>query len=105
MDYKSCFDSLWADEVTNDLFEAGVTDEKLALIHKINEIDHIRVITPVGLSDVNTVENIVCQGDPWGSTEWMVDGFGRDSLNPELEPFKYKKMIPVLGMVDDVLTV
>ena len=37
----------------------------------------------------------------------QVDGIGRDSLNAELEPFKYKNKveIPVLGMVDNILTV
>ena len=34
LDYMSCFDSLWADEVMNDLYEAGVSDDKLALIKK-----------------------------------------------------------------------
>ena len=37
----------------------------------------------------------------------MIDGFGKESLKPELEPFKYKNKvsIPVLGMVDDTLGV
>ena len=63
LDYMSCFDSLWADEVMNDLYEAGVSDDKLALIKKINETNHIRVKT-AGFSSVKTVSNIVCQGDP-----------------------------------------
>ena len=33
MDYSCCFDSLWQDEITNELFEAGVNDDKLALLH------------------------------------------------------------------------
>ena len=41
VDYMSCFDTLWADEVMKDLYEAGVTDDKLALIKKINETNHI----------------------------------------------------------------
>ena len=32
MDFKLCFDSMWYEEVTNDLFEAGVNDDKLALL-------------------------------------------------------------------------
>ena len=57
----------------------------------------------------DTVENVVCQGDPWGSTECgvMVDGFGKDSLNPNLEPGRYKDTVevPLLGIVDDILIV
>ena len=63
LDYSCCFDSLWQDEVTNELFDAGVNNDKLALLHKINETNHIRVKTPAGLSSVKTVSNIVCQGD------------------------------------------
>ena len=109
MDFKSCFDSLWELEMINDLFEAGVTDDKLVVIHKLNETNHIRVKTPAGLSSVKTVENVVGQGDPWGTTECgvMVDGFGRDSLKEELEPYMYKGTVPVplLGMVDDIFII
>ena len=93
MDYSCCFDSLWQDEVTNELFEAGVDDDKLALFHKINEINHIRVKTSAGLSDAKTVKNIICQGDPWGSIECgvIIDGFGTQSLNPQLEPSQYRQ--------------
>ena len=31
VDYKNCFDSLWQDDITNELFDAGVQDDKLAL--------------------------------------------------------------------------
>ena len=36
-----------------------------------------------------------------------VDGFGKESLNPELQPYHYKGKVPVplLGMVDDILAV
>ena len=58
---------------------------------------------------MKTVRNIVCQGDPWGSMECegTVDGFGKESLNPELKPYHYKGKVPVplLGMVDDILAV
>ena len=36
-DYMLCFDSMWFEEVTNELIEAGIKDDKLALIAKINE--------------------------------------------------------------------
>ena len=109
VDYKNCFDSLWQDEITNEPFDAGVQDDKLALLHKINETNNLRVKTPAGISDVRTVKNNICQGDPWGSIQCgvMVDGFGKDSLAAELEPYKYKGKVPVplLGMVDDILSI
>ena len=45
MEYMSCFDSLWADEVVNDLYKAGVTDDKLSFLHKLNKTHHIKVKT------------------------------------------------------------
>ena len=32
MDYRQCFDSMWLKECINDLYNAGVTDDSLALI-------------------------------------------------------------------------
>ena len=55
------------------------------------------------------MKKIICQGDPWGSKECslIVDCFGKDSLNTDLEPYKYKDQIPMplLGMVDDVFVI
>ena len=44
LDYQSCFDSLWQDKVTSELFDAVVTDDKLALLHRINERRGIRSV-------------------------------------------------------------
>ena len=30
-DCEQCFDSMWQDEVTNNLYEAGITNDKLSL--------------------------------------------------------------------------
>ena len=109
LDYKSCFDSMWLDEVTNDLYEAGVNDDKLVVLYKLNETNEVAVKTPVGLSKRQQIRKIICQGDPWGPIECslMVDNFGKESLKPELEPYKYKDKveIPALGMIDDILLI
>ena len=102
LDYSLCFDSMWFEVVSNELYEAGLKDDKLALIAKINESNDIAIQTPVGLSRRENVKKIICQGDPWGSIECslMVDGFGKESLNPELQPYQYKNKVPMplLGM-------
>ena len=109
LDFSLCFDSMWFEEVTNDLYEAGIRDEKLALIAKINESNELAIQTAVGLTRRENIERIICQGDPWGSIECslMVDGFGKDSLDSDLQPYKYKGQvsIPLLGMVDDVFII
>ena len=109
LDYQSCFDSMWLEEVVNDLFLAGLNDDKLSVLYKINETNQIAVKTPMGLSERKEVKKIICQGDPWGPTECslMIDGFGKESLKPNLEPYEYKEKvaIPLLGMMDDVLLI
>ena len=106
LDYSLCFDSMWYEEVTNELYEAGIKDEKLALIPKINELNDLAIQTPLGLTRRENMTRIICQGDPWGSIEWslMVDGFVKASLSPELQPYKHKSEVPIslLGMVDNV---
>ena len=36
LDYRQCFDSMWLSESVNDLWEAGIKDNNLALIYKMN---------------------------------------------------------------------
>ena len=109
LDYRLCFDSMWFEEVGNDLYSAGFKDDKLALLMKLNEVNEIALQTPSGLSKRTTVKNIICQGDCWGCLECslMIDNFGKDSLKPELEPYKYKNKVPIplLGMVDDTFLI
>ena len=37
LDYKQCFDSMWMEECVNDLWEAGIQDDHLALIYEVNK--------------------------------------------------------------------
>ena len=76
----------------NDVYEAGVKDDKLALLYEINKTNNIAVKTPCGLSERKTVKNIICQGDSWGSLECalQVNSIGKESLRAGLEPYKYK---------------
>ena len=64
LDYSLCFDSMWFEEVTNELYEAGIQDDKLALIAKINESNDIAIQTAVGLTKRENIKRIFCQGDP-----------------------------------------
>ena len=108
-DCRQCFDSLWQEEVINDIYEAGVTSDKLALLYEINKTNYLAVKTQFGLTERSKVEKIICQGDPWGPIQFSVqiNGIGRESLEEDLKPFKYKNKveIPALGMIDDILTI
>ena len=37
LDYRQCFDGMWLNECINDLFEACIDDDSLALIYEANK--------------------------------------------------------------------
>ena len=44
MDYKQCFDAMWLEETINDMFEAGLVDDNLNLIYKMNEKNKVEKV-------------------------------------------------------------
>ena len=105
-DLTKCFDGLWLEECCNNLFEAGVIDDKLALIYEGNTVNKVAVKTPGGLSERRTVKRIVTQGGVTGPICCAVqtDKMGKDSLNNNKHLYMYKGQvgIPTLAMVDDI---
>ena len=43
LDYKQMFDSEWLSECLNDVYETGVTDDKLALLYEANRENFVAV--------------------------------------------------------------
>ena len=68
----SFFDSMWQEEVINNIFEAGVEDNKLALLHEINKTSYLAVKIQHGLTERKQTNRVICQGDPWGPMECSV---------------------------------
>ena len=62
-DYKQCFDGLWLQECLNDFYEAGLRDDKFALLYDVNRSVNIAVKTPVGITTRNSIYNVITQGD------------------------------------------
>ena len=56
---------MWQSEVSNDIFEAGVKDDKLALLEEINKTNYLSVKTFLGLPERKEINKVICQGDPW----------------------------------------
>ena len=109
MDYKQCFDSMWLKETMNDLYEAGIKDDHLAILYEANKEVKIAVKTPNGLTDRVKVEEIILQGDVFGPLECSVtvDSFGKECLLQDKHLYYYKDEVPVpiLTMVDDALAI
>ena len=60
-DYKQCFDSLWLKECMNDLYSAGMNDDKFALLYNANTKVDIAIKTPVGKTERQSIKNIIAQ--------------------------------------------
>ena len=108
-DYKQCFDSLWMQECLSDLYNSGVTDDKLSLLYNINNHVKIAVKTPAGRTNREDIYNVITQGDVFGPILCtnLVDTFGRECLKDGKHTYSYRGEvdIPPLGMIDDLLCV
>ena len=79
-DAEKCFDSLWAQECINDIWDAGCRDYKLSLLHLENQIAQVVVKTPGWNSEPNTIKSIIMQGGVMGS---ILKGVPAKTRSPE----------------------
>ena len=109
LDYRQCFDGMWLDECVNDLYEAGITDDSLALIYEANKNNQVAIKTPCGITDRVSVQKIVLQGEVFGPLQCsvQVDSFGKECLKENKHLYSYRGGVgvPPLAMVDDLLAV
>ena len=108
-DYKQCFDSLWLKECMNDVYEAGLNNDKFALLYNVNSTVNIAVKTPIGRTSRQNIRNSIIQGDVFGAIlcSKQVDTFGQECLIKSDYTYSYRGEvdIPPLSMVDDLLTI
>ena len=108
-DVVKCFDSLWAQECINDLWDAGCRDDKLKLLALGCENASVAVRTPGGMTSRQNIPNIIMQGTVNAGlccTSTM-DKLARSVYKDKSLVYKYKGVtdVPPLEMVDDVLTI
>ena len=100
---------MWLEEVTNDLYEAGIKNRNLALIYEANKTNQVAVQTPHGLTDRIQLDRIVMQGETLAPLECsvQVDTFGKECLqqNKLLYFYRGKVGIPPLALMDDVASI
>ena len=109
-DIAKCFDKMWYSETANDLYKAGVIDDKFILIANSNKECRVAIKTPWGgLTDRVTLTELEMQGTVLANIKCSVqiDSLGQDCIRENKGIFKYKNCIsiPPLSMVDDVITV
>ena len=108
-DAEKCFDSLWLDECVNDIYEAGLQNDKLNLLYIMNTTAQLAVKTPSGMTERVSISKVVMQGTVWGSLfcTATMDKLGRLKYdNPEML-YKYKGQVgvPAMEMVDDIIDI
>ena len=107
-DYSQMFDSIDLKQALSDLYDAGVQDDTLVLLHEANKDIHMAVKTPTGLTKRQIIKNCVLQGDTWGSilASNQVDSIGKECVEAG-HTYLYKDRLPIgfLGLVDDIIGV
>ena len=58
-DYQQMFDSIDLEQALSDIYDAGVNDDTLALLHEGNKEIEMAVKTPNGLTKRETLKNII----------------------------------------------
>ena len=109
-DVQKCFDNMSFKETANDMFKAGVTDDKFVLLANSNRVSKVAVKTPWGsLTERVDIKEIEMQGTVLAPLKCstQIDSIGRDCFETNAGLFKYKGCvsIPPLSMIDDILAV
>ena len=91
-DYRQCFDTLWLDECINDLYDAGIQDDKLALIYEVNRKNKVAIKSPFGTTPRVDIDQIVLQGEVLGPLQCSVqiETFSKECIEEEKFMYKYK---------------
>lgn len=92
-DVKKCFDSLWLSECINDLFEAGLDNDKLCLLYYSNISASIALKTSSGMSERFNINKTVMQGTVWAGLKCTatMDKLGKQAYQDPNLLYRYKK--------------
>ena len=110
-DIKKCFDKMWTQETSNDLYDVGVRDDHFILVANSNKSCQVAVKTPWGsLTERQTYSDIEMQGTVLTPIKCSVqiDTLGKELLAEDgnrLYKYKGYVRIPPLALIDDVLTI
>ena len=110
MDIAKCFDKMWYAETGNDIFNAGVRDDKFVILANSNAKCQVAVKTPWGTTTERVVlENIEMQGTVPAPLKASVqlDTLGKECYENSEGLFKYKECVNItpLIMIDDILAI
>ena len=108
-DVEKCFDALWLQGCINDLYDKGLTSDKLNLVYQGNSSAMVAIKNGTRLSNRFAIENVVMQGSVWGSLMCTatMSKIGDNAYSNSRFCYTYKRAvdIPPLGMIDDLLCI
>ena len=107
-DLWKCFDTLSLKECCNDLYEAGINDDRLSMIYQGGLKNNVAINTPIGKTERIEIKEIITQGGPLGPIQCSIhiDGIGKEALERNEYLYNYKNVkIPPLAMMDDLATI
>ena len=107
-DVRKCFDKMWLLECINDLYEAGLTNDKLVLLYETNKLAQIAIKTSSGITERFDIKETVMQGTVWAGLMCTVtmDKLCKQIYKNHNLLYKYRGVVevPPLEMVDDIIT-
>ena len=88
-----CLDSLYLKKCCNDLYEAGITDDKLAVIFEGSQEINVAINTPAGQTKRIPMHENVQQGEALSSLicAIQIDKIGENALETGKYLYKYRK--------------
>ena len=117
-DFEQMFDSMVLSETLSDMHRAGMVDDSLHLIEALNTNVAKSVNNPYGQTETTVLSAVVAQGDLMAPLEAsvQVDNIAKRQIKDEEErkkedgstilyKYKDKVSIPILGMMDDTVTI
>lgn len=106
---EKAFDALWLEDCLNDIIDNlpdEKQDDKIALLHKINEKNLVSIKTPHGLTERINIPNIVQQGGTWGPLlcSKSIDTIGKKCKLRSENYYLYKNTTRILPLefIDDI---
>ena len=91
-DVEKCFDKLWLQNTTNDLFEAGLKNDKLNLLYLENRNTKVSIKVNNRITRTIDLKNIEMQGSVWSSLKCVVsmDKVNKVMLADDSLTYKYR---------------
>ena len=88
------------------MYIKGFLNDRLPLLYLSNKSAQIAVKTLSGMTERETISDIVMQGTVWSSSKCTVTMAKLGEISFE-NPYKYKGKvdITIMGMIDDVISV